>query len=93
MDIDGIKEWRKGVDPSCPILLTDAHIEPIDWLIAEVERLQIQLRAADKYNTVIEKCIARRCAEIADNNMGDSHYPQVEIAMNIRREFNLPKAG
>ena len=76
-------------------------------LAAEIERLEEELNAAKFVNC--ERCVektANRCAEIAethlDNLLPDKDvsaaikrhgFIRVGIAADIRKEFNLPKAG
>jgi len=71
----------------------------INWLIAEVERLQKDLPVLMLLNEYgdIKKAIATRCAEIvlevANTQQGKSGYPEGwrdcgdQIAMQIGREF------
>lgn len=97
MNIEEIKEWRKR--NMHHVIQGDA--DKIDWLIAEVERLDDELNAAKFVNC--ERCVektARRCAEIAENekvgaNENDASSDRAidqtcnDIAAKIRREFSL----
>lgn len=98
MDIEEIKEYRDHAEQYLLGEVVCNIVKQFDWLIAEVDRLQLIVSGKTFYN--IEALTAQRCAELAETYrvFRDVDYELIEvtptqhkIAEAIREEYGLEK--